>query len=62
VKMLVRYCEEEEWPVASLDKDLYDWDSVNNVEVTPDEWYTAEIYENLRDQAQKYCYSFASRS
>ena len=61
MNFLVRYCEDEYWPVSSLDTALYDWDSDSFIEVTPDEFYTAEIYQNLRKQAQAYSYSFASR-
>ena len=60
MKLKVRYSEDEEYPVASLDKDLYGslW---NFIEISPEEFYTAEIYENLRDLAQEYFFSFSDR-
>ena len=59
--MIVRFSLDEEYPVASLRDDPCKWDESWNIEVMPDEWYTAKIYENLRDQAQDYCYAFGSR-
>ena len=53
--------EDEHYPVYSMEPELYEWNSNWQVEVTPDEFYTALIYENLRDEAQKYCFSFADR-
>ena len=62
MKLNVRFSLDEEYPVASLREDPFKWDPNGwNIEVMPDEWYTAKIYENLRDQAQDYCYSFGER-